>query len=285
MFPARSAQLGNRLCLFAIAAFLSARLWASPTVWTGPTITFTKNTSLPALDPANLDHLTDNVILARDTSEGMFNKATEANYVRFSSPDDTEWATAVNNPTATISATNYAALSFTTWAAAYGGPGFELSQHITTDNAVVHLITDDVYLDLKFTQFDSSGLFAYQRSTPAAAPTPTGDYNGDGVVDAADYTVWRDTLGQSVPNGTGADGNADGTINAADYTFWLNHFGQIVPGAGSRSAVAAPEPASAVMLLFGALGGLPVLGRHFGRRCHCRRKQNAITSLPTASEH
>ena len=33
--------------------------------------------------------------------------------------------------------------------------------------------------------------------TPAAAATP-GDYNGDHIVDAADYTVWRNHLGEPV---------------------------------------------------------------------------------------
>jgi len=51
-------------------------------------------------------------------------------------------------------------------------------------------------------------------------PVTTGDYNGDLTVDAADYTVWRDTLGQAVAtNGDGADGDADGTINPGDYEF------------------------------------------------------------------
>ena len=40
----------------------------------------------------------------------------------------------------------------------------------------------------------------------APPPETTGDYNGDGTVDAADYTVWRDTFGQEVDEGTGADG-------------------------------------------------------------------------------
>ena len=31
----------------------------------------------------------------------------------------------------------------------------------------------------------------------AAVPPLSGDYNGNGVVDAADYTVWRDTLGST----------------------------------------------------------------------------------------
>ena len=36
-----------------------------------------------------------------------------------------------------------------------------------------------------------------------------GDYNGNGAVDAADYTVWRNTKGLTVLQGTGADGNRD----------------------------------------------------------------------------
>ena len=45
-----------------------------------------------------------------------------------------------------------------------------------------------------------------------------GDYNRSGTVDAADYAVWRRTLGQS---GTelAADGNGNGFIDDADYTF------------------------------------------------------------------
>jgi hypothetical protein len=52
-----------------------------------------------------------------------------------------------------------------------------------------------------------------------------GDYNGDGVADAADYTAWRDTLGQSVANGSGADGNGDGVIDLADQRLWAANFG------------------------------------------------------------
>ena len=49
----------------------------------------------------------------------------------------------------------------------------------------------------------------------AAAANILGDYNHDGVVDAADYTVWRDTYGQSVTENSGADGNGDGMIDRA----------------------------------------------------------------------
>ena len=54
-----------------------------------------------------------------------------------------------------------------------------------------------------------------------------GDYNDDGHVDAADYTVWRDTLGQSVAAATHADGDGDGMISSADYDVWKQHFGRV----------------------------------------------------------
>jgi poly(3-hydroxybutyrate) depolymerase len=52
-----------------------------------------------------------------------------------------------------------------------------------------------------------------------------GDYNGDGVVDLADYTVWADHYGQS-GQGVAGDGNGDGTVDLADYTVWADHYGQ-----------------------------------------------------------
>lgn len=75
-----------------------------------------------------------------------------------------------------------------------------------------------------------------------------GDYNADGVVDAADYTVWRDTLGQSTD--LRADGNDDKTVDAADYQVWKSNFGN----AGSAGAV-IPEPAS-LSIVLAMLGGL-----------------------------
>ena len=76
-----------------------------------------------------------------------------------------------------------------------------------------------------------------------------GDYNRNGVVDSADYTVWRDTLTVNVIPFSGADGDGDATIDQDDYSVWRAHFGQTVPvlGAGSAgtqteaSALVAPE--------------------------------------------
>jgi hypothetical protein len=82
----------------------------------------------------------------------------------------------------------------------------------------------------------------YTTSAP-----PTGDYNHNGVVDAADYAVWRKTLnGLASPAGSGADGNQSGTIDAGDYTFWRARFGN--PASGFASGSAVPEPTTAFIL-------------------------------------
>jgi hypothetical protein len=110
---------------------------------------------------------------------------------------------------------------------------------------------------LEFTAWSPGhgGGYTYIRSEPAAIPTETGDYNHNGVVDAADYVLWRDTLGQTAsPVGSGADGNANGTIDVGDYTFWRGHFGDAAPGSGASSSLTmreVPEPGTFTLQLFG----------------------------------
>ncbi len=82
------------------------------------------------------------------------------------------------------------------------------------------------------------------------------DYNQNGIVDAADYVIWRKTLGlAAVPPGSGADGNGDGTVNGPDYDLWRSHFGNpFGAGAGGDlSSNTIPEPASFILLTIGAL--------------------------------
>ncbi|WP_146574032.1 hypothetical protein [Botrimarina hoheduenensis] len=52
---------------------------------------------------------------------------------------------------------------------------------------------------------------------------PTGDYDYDGTVDAADYAIWEDAFGTT---GTSpADGSANAVVDVADYTVWRDHLG------------------------------------------------------------
>lgn len=83
-----------------------------------------------------------------------------------------------------------------------------------------------------------------------AVPVLAGDYNGNGIVDAADYTVWRDTLGSMSDLRANGDnsGASAGKIDQADYTIWKSNFGAHF---GSGAAAAVPEPASAWLIAFG----------------------------------
>jgi hypothetical protein len=64
-----------------------------------------------------------------------------------------------------------------------------------------------------------------------------GDYNRDGTVDGSDYIVWRRTLGSHVSNFSGADGDGNGIVEQADFNVWRLHFGQTSTGGGSGSGL------------------------------------------------
>jgi hypothetical protein len=78
-------------------------------------------------------------------------------------------------------------------------------------------------------------------------PTPAayfGDFNGDGSVDAADYSVWRDRMGSAVTPYASADGDGNGVVGAADYEVWKEHFGETIEqgtGVGSGGAAGSVE--------------------------------------------
>ena len=96
--------------------------------------------------------------------------------------------------------------------------------------------------------FDGAG-GANHNGLPALDVLNVGDYNRDGVLDAADYTVWRDTLGQHPTSGDGADGIVDGVIDAADYNAWKANFGTIgATGVAGSHASSAPEPSTLTLL-------------------------------------
>ncbi|MEN0109271.1 MAG: matrixin family metalloprotease [Planctomycetota bacterium] len=75
----------------------------------------------------------------------------------------------------------------------------------------------------------------YQLDVAATARSLIGDFNGDGLIDAADYTVWRDDFGSTTDLDADADGS--GEVDNADYALWASAFG------GAQASV-IPEPAA-----------------------------------------
>jgi hypothetical protein len=83
---------------------------------------------------------------------------------------------------------------------------------------------------------------------PAPPVGVPGDYNNNGVVDAADYVVWRDQ-----PASLQNEGASLGVVDQADYDFWRARFGAM-SGSGSGPAP-VPEP-STVLLAAWAMAAL-----------------------------
>ncbi|QDV71935.1 hypothetical protein [Botrimarina mediterranea] len=84
-------------------------------------------------------------------------------------------------------------------------------------------------------------------------PLLAGDYNNDGAVNAADYTVWRDAEGTSATLPNDAIG---GVIGPAQYVQWSSNYG----ATNAPDATAIPEPLSLALVLV-------TLALQPGRRC------------------
>ncbi len=134
-------------------------------------------------------------------------------------------------------------------------------------NPDVLLTPSDVWQDLSF-QFDAGtgydylvfafagaaqdadtlgvDRYAFDNISFEVAPGLDGDFNDDGFVNVADYTVWRDNLGgdSAALNGNGSGG---ATVVAADYDLWKTNFG--APAVGSVSLLTAPVPEPSSVLL------------------------------------
>ncbi len=132
-------------------------------IWAGPSLTFVKPSGADWTLPANQDRLTPDVWLTRNFTMGLFNAEQESSYTHFSSPVGTEWAYG--------SLSNYASLTYQSWEAWNG----HNPPSMVGRDAVLHLISDDIYLSIKFTSWGvrsgAAGAFSYERSTSIPEPS------------------------------------------------------------------------------------------------------------------
>lgn len=113
--------------------------------------------------------------------------------------------------------------------------------------------SEPIYLLLRTNEVEQAAANAARLWANDAAlgaePMP-GDFNFDGIVNLADYTVWRDGLG--------------GDYDLNDYQTWRENFGSTGASASPQAAIPAsvPEPTSLVTLLVcGLLGGVTMTRR------------------------
>jgi hypothetical protein len=110
-----------------------------------------------------------------------------------------------------------------------------------------------------------------QISVMAAPAGVPGDYNSNGIVDAADYVFWRDRLGSATTLPNEVAGVTPGTVTNEDYTAWRARFGR-TSGSGAGAALVAaavPEPSTWVgvcVLVVFFLAGSGAVCRRAGSR-------------------
>ena len=129
---------------------------AGPTIWAGPKTTFTKANFADPTDPANQDAITDAVVLTRGERGSLINVVIEDS-ANGSSPSGTEWAVGT---TEALDGLEFQPLKQAANNQMSNLPGTEM---------VLHLIDEDIYIDVAFLSWTSGsgsgGGFSYERAT------------------------------------------------------------------------------------------------------------------------
>jgi hypothetical protein len=155
--------------------------------------------------------------------------------------------TAANTMQASLFASGAVVGNFTT-------PGFQWMLSAQGSAGYNPIITDIQFSNPSAANYTVSNVWI--GSGAALIPltlTSHGDFNQDGIVNSADYAVWRNTMGQS-GSALAADGNGNWQVDAGDLTVWRAYFGQAVSvgGGGEFLGAPVPEPSSYGMFLLAA---------------------------------
>ncbi|MCC6491612.1 MAG: lamin tail domain-containing protein [Pirellulales bacterium] len=145
-----------------------------------------------------------------------------------------------------------------------GGNGWMRIVEFLDDGTTAHVRTYSPFLDLYRT--DPANDY-YITLSPL--PMTPGDFNADGLLNAADLDIWQANVGTS-SGGTRitGDANGDGSVDGADYLAW-----QTAAAAAAATSAAVPEPAG--LPLAGA--ALAVVARR-RRGGHCGQRR--LPALP-----
>jgi T5SS/PEP-CTERM-associated repeat protein len=146
-----------------------------------------------------------------------------------------------------------------------GGEVFNILDFGNLSGVFDNVILPDLSEPLKW---DTSKLY----SDGVLSVVLPGDYNNDNIINAADYTVWRDTLGSTTDlraDGSGSiAGVPDGVIDGFDYDLWKANFGTMAgQGSGADAELstiarnAVPEPSGLLLLTVASLSLIPARDR------------------------
>ena len=145
------------------------------------------------------------------------------------------------------------------WEEAGGSNSTVLSESYLTGNSAIS--TSSVGLGAAYTVAGAHDIVFKYGSLSSVVPPADGDYNNNGVVDMADYVLWR--------NGGPLQNDPTPGVQAADYAFWRSHFGNTGGGVGGSSTLvrglvsyvtsfsgpgsgaAVPEPSSVILVGIG----------------------------------
>jgi|GEM_PF-1620607 len=175
-------------------------LQRAPVIWNTGSVTFNKDSGADWTLPANQDRITSQIWLTRASTQGIYNIRNETDFAHNLSPAGTEWAFGTT--------ANYSNLVYKDWETWTGGAGGGPPSTVGQD-AVLHLIQENIYLDIKFTGWGrTGGQFSWMR---AARPPLTPQES------------WRQQFFSSPANtGNGADDfdfDSDGLSNLIEYAF------------------------------------------------------------------
>jgi hypothetical protein len=167
----RLRSVGLFLTLLSLTVVLAAGAANATEVWSGRTYVFSKAANANPSLAANQDRIVTNVWITRASTQGIYNAALELGYDSNSgtSPLDTEWADG--------DAVNHGSLTFLPWVSwANNNPPSKLGV-----NACVHLIAENIFIDIRFTSWAAGGAgggaFSYIRAVqPLATPVRPGTW-------------------------------------------------------------------------------------------------------------